>query len=163
MQARGGGAEPAAHQGEGGPGQQPHRARGGARGGASGYLLSDILMLVVVQVMRRYKASVAAVTTDQITIQDQSLTIQSLECERNKLREQYAELCQRLVNTPALAILASLCCGFYSTFSDFLNAFFVKFFALGHWVKYPKIGCSICTTSCNPLPTSSIISNICVK
>ena len=28
--------------------------------------------------------------------QDQSLTIQSLECERNKLREQYAELCQRL-------------------------------------------------------------------
>ena len=29
-------------------------------------------------------------------VQDQSLTIQSLECERNKLREQYAELCQRL-------------------------------------------------------------------
>merc|ERR1719410_2961015 len=50
------------------------------------------------EVMRRYKASVAAVTTDQITIQDQSLTIQSLECERNKLREQYAELCQRLDN-----------------------------------------------------------------
>ena len=46
--------------------------------------------------MRRYKASVAAVTTDQITIQDQSLTIQTLECERNKLREQYAELCQKL-------------------------------------------------------------------
>ena len=56
-------------------------------------------MLVLVQVMRRYKASVAAVTTDQITIQDQSLTIQSLECERNKLREQYAELCQRWVNS----------------------------------------------------------------
>ena len=53
-------------------------------------------MLVLVQVMRRYKASVAAVTTDQITIQDQSLTIQTLECERNKLREQYAELCQKL-------------------------------------------------------------------
>ena len=52
--------------------------------------------------MRRYKASVAAVTTDQITIQDQSLTIQSLECERNKLREQYAELCQRWVNTQAV-------------------------------------------------------------
>merc|ERR1719412_228904 len=51
------------------------------------------------EVMRRYKASVAAVTTDQITIQDQSLTIQSLECERNKLREQYAELCQRLDHT----------------------------------------------------------------
>ena len=56
-------------------------------------------MLVLVQVMRRYKASVAAVTTDQITIQDQSLTIQTLECERNKLREQYAELCQRWVNS----------------------------------------------------------------
>ena len=55
-----------------------------------------------VQVMRRYKASVAAVTTDQITIQDQSLTIQTLECERNKLREQYAELCQRWVNIEGL-------------------------------------------------------------
>ena len=33
MQARGGGEEPAADQGEGGPGQQPHRARGGARRG----------------------------------------------------------------------------------------------------------------------------------
>ena len=68
-------------------------------------------MLVLVQVMRRYKASVAAVTTDQITIQDQSLTIQSLEGERNKLREQYAELCQRWVNTQAvlntLAIMAT--------------------------------------------------------
>ena len=72
-------------------------------------------MLVLVQVMRRYKASVAAVTTDQITIQDQSLTIQTLECERNKLREQYAELCQRWVNTEALlnkmAIMATFCLG----------------------------------------------------
>jgi len=48
------------------------------------------------EVMKKYKACVAAFSTDQITIQDQSLTIQSLECERNKLREQYAELCQRL-------------------------------------------------------------------
>ena len=48
------------------------------------------------EVMRKYKACVATVSTDQITIQDQSLTIQTLECERNKLREQYAELCQRL-------------------------------------------------------------------
>ena len=48
------------------------------------------------EVMRRYKACVGAVSTDQITIQDQSPTIQTLECERNKLREQYAELCQRL-------------------------------------------------------------------
>ena len=72
-------------------------------------------MLLLVQVMRRYKASVAAVTTDQITIQDQSLTIQTLECERNKLREQYAELCQRWVNTETvlntLAIMATFCLG----------------------------------------------------
>merc|ERR1719187_1229267 len=38
-------------------------------------------------VMRKYKASVAAVSTDQITIQDQAATIQELENERNKLRE----------------------------------------------------------------------------
>lgn len=48
------------------------------------------------EVMRKYKACVATVSTDQITIQDQSLTIQTLEQERNKLREQYAELCQKL-------------------------------------------------------------------
>jgi len=47
-------------------------------------------------VMRKYKASVAAVSTDQITIQDQAATIQELENERNKLREQYAEISQRL-------------------------------------------------------------------
>lgn len=47
-------------------------------------------------VMRKYKASVAAVSTDQITIQDQAATIQELENERNKLREQYAEITQRL-------------------------------------------------------------------
>ena len=39
-------------------------------------------------VMRKYKASVSAVTTDQITIQDQAGSIQTLEAERNKLREQ---------------------------------------------------------------------------
>jgi len=48
------------------------------------------------EVMRKYKGCVATVSTDQITIQDQSLTIQTLEQERNKLREQYAELCQKL-------------------------------------------------------------------
>ena len=48
------------------------------------------------EVMRENKACVATVNTDQISIQDQSLTIQSLEQERNKLREQYAELCQKL-------------------------------------------------------------------
>merc|ERR1719499_3056618 len=47
-------------------------------------------------VMRKYKASVSAVTTDQITIQDQAATIQTLEAERNKLREQCAEISQRL-------------------------------------------------------------------
>ena len=48
------------------------------------------------EVMRKYMGCVATVSTDQITIQDQSLTIQTLEQERNKLREQYAELCQKL-------------------------------------------------------------------
>ena len=62
--------------------------------------------------MRKYKASVAAVSTDQITIQDQagsiqvikedyfshtlSFSYQELEEERNKLREQLAELSQRV-------------------------------------------------------------------
>merc|ERR1711936_1320573 len=45
-------------------------------------------------IMRKYKASVAAVSTDQITIQDQAGTIQELEEERNKLREQLAEMSQ---------------------------------------------------------------------
>jgi len=47
-------------------------------------------------VMKKYKASVAAVATDQITIQDQAANIQELEAERNKLREQLAEINQRL-------------------------------------------------------------------
>jgi len=47
-------------------------------------------------VMRKYKASVAAVSTDQITIQDQAGSIQELEEERNKLREQLAEMSQRV-------------------------------------------------------------------
>merc|ERR1719318_1182511 len=47
-------------------------------------------------IMRKYKASVAAVSTDQITIQDQAGTIQELEEERNKLREQLAEMSQRV-------------------------------------------------------------------
>ena len=42
--------------------------------------------------MRKYKASVAAVSTDQITIQDQASTIADLEGERNKLKEHLAEL-----------------------------------------------------------------------
>eukprot|EP00090_Calanus_glacialis_P009359 TRINITY_DN17730_c0_g1_i1.p1 TRINITY_DN17730_c0_g1~~TRINITY_DN17730_c0_g1_i1.p1 ORF type:complete len:2011 (+),score=520.24 TRINITY_DN17730_c0_g1_i1:123-6155(+) len=47
-------------------------------------------------IMRKYKASVGAVSTDQITIQDQAGTIQELEDERNKLREQLAEMSQRV-------------------------------------------------------------------
>ena len=43
-------------------------------------------------VMRKYKASVAAVSTDQITIQDQASTISELKVERNKLQEHLAEL-----------------------------------------------------------------------
>lgn len=44
------------------------------------------------EVMKKYKASVNAVTTDQITIQDQAANIAELEAERNKLRETVAEL-----------------------------------------------------------------------
>jgi len=50
------------------------------------------------EVMRKYKASVAAVSTDQITIQDQQNTIQELEDERNKLRDSVAELSSKLGN-----------------------------------------------------------------
>jgi len=50
------------------------------------------------EVMRKYKASVAAVSTDQITIQDQQTTIQELEDERNKLRDTVAELGSKLGN-----------------------------------------------------------------
>ena len=46
--------------------------------------------------MKKYKASVAAVSTDQITIQDQAGTIAELENERNKLREQLAELATKV-------------------------------------------------------------------
>jgi myosin-18 len=49
-------------------------------------------------VMRKYKASVAAVSTDQITIQDQQTSIQELEDERNKLRDSVAELSSKLGN-----------------------------------------------------------------
>lgn len=49
-------------------------------------------------VMRKYKASVAAVSTDQITIQDQQETIQELENDRNKLRDSVAELASKLGN-----------------------------------------------------------------
>merc|ERR1719510_517166 len=47
-------------------------------------------------IMRKYKASVAQVTTDQITIQDQASNIHQLEDEKQKLREQLAELSQKV-------------------------------------------------------------------
>merc|ERR1719225_1196590 len=47
-------------------------------------------------IMRKYKASVAQVTTDQITIQDQAATIHQMEDEKQKLKEQLAELCQKV-------------------------------------------------------------------
>jgi len=47
-------------------------------------------------IMRKYKASVAQVTTDQITIQDQASNIHQLEDEKQKLKEQLAELCQKV-------------------------------------------------------------------
>merc|ERR1712079_91444 len=47
-------------------------------------------------IMRKYKATVAQVTTDQITIQDQSSSIQQLEDDKTKLKEQLAELLQKV-------------------------------------------------------------------
>merc|ERR1712123_530353 len=48
------------------------------------------------EVITKYKASVSAVSADQMTIQNQSATIQELEFERNKLKDQYAEISKRL-------------------------------------------------------------------
>merc|ERR1712025_538669 len=47
-------------------------------------------------IMRKYKASVAQVTTDQITIQDQASSIHQLEDDKMKLKEQLAELLQKV-------------------------------------------------------------------
>merc|ERR1719293_26203 len=46
--------------------------------------------------LRKYKASMASASSDQITIQVQAATIQDLELERNKLKDQYAEISKRL-------------------------------------------------------------------
>jgi len=46
----------------------------------------------VAELMKKYKAAVAACSVDQITIQDQSLTIQQLELERNRAKELLAEM-----------------------------------------------------------------------
>jgi len=47
-------------------------------------------------VIAKYKASVSSVSADQMTIQNQAATIQELEFEKNKLKDQYAELSKRL-------------------------------------------------------------------
>jgi len=46
--------------------------------------------------MRKYRASVAAMGTDQITLQDQAAQIQELELERGKLKERVGELESKL-------------------------------------------------------------------
>jgi len=46
----------------------------------------------MVELMKKYKASVSACSIDQITIQDQALTIQQLETERNRAQELLAEM-----------------------------------------------------------------------
>lgn len=48
------------------------------------------------EVMRKYKASVANITTDQATINDQAGIISDIEEERNKLKEQLAEMSIRI-------------------------------------------------------------------
>eukprot|EP00092_Neocalanus_flemingeri_P051581 GFUD01060062.1.p1 GENE.GFUD01060062.1~~GFUD01060062.1.p1 ORF type:complete len:1100 (-),score=343.06 GFUD01060062.1:284-3319(-) len=48
------------------------------------------------EVIMKYKASVSSVSADQITIQNHAATIQELEFERNKLKDQYAEISKRL-------------------------------------------------------------------
>jgi len=48
------------------------------------------------EVMKKYKASVAQLSVDQITIQQQASNVSDLEEERNKLKEQLAELLQKI-------------------------------------------------------------------
>merc|ERR1712223_2136479 len=48
------------------------------------------------EVMKKYKASVSQLSVDQITIQQQASQVSHLEEERNKLKEQMAELLQKI-------------------------------------------------------------------
>merc|ERR1712223_1112432 len=48
------------------------------------------------EVMKKYKASVSQLSVDQITIQQQASQVSDLEEERNKLKEQMAELLQKI-------------------------------------------------------------------
>ena len=46
--------------------------------------------------MRKYKACVSQLSVDQITIQEQASNVADLEEERNRLKEQLAELMQKI-------------------------------------------------------------------
>lgn len=48
------------------------------------------------EVMRKYKVSVAQLSIDQITLQDQAAQLMSLEQEKSTLKEHVAELTARL-------------------------------------------------------------------
>jgi len=48
------------------------------------------------EVMRKYKACVSQLSVDQITIQEQASNVADLEEERNRLKEQLAELMQKI-------------------------------------------------------------------
>merc|ERR1712141_644411 len=48
------------------------------------------------EVMKKYKASVSQLSVDQITIQQQASQVTDLEEERNKLKEQLAEMSQKI-------------------------------------------------------------------
>merc|ERR1719412_972092 len=48
------------------------------------------------EVMKKYKASVSQLSVDQITIQQQASAVSDLEEERNKLKEQLAEMSQKI-------------------------------------------------------------------
>ena len=48
------------------------------------------------EVMRKYKACVSQLSVDQITIQEQASNVADLEEERNRLKEQVAEMMQKI-------------------------------------------------------------------
>uniref|UniRef100_A0A0P6DC77 Unconventional myosin-XVIIIa n=1 Tax=Daphnia magna TaxID=35525 RepID=A0A0P6DC77_9CRUS len=56
----------------------------------------DDLEVELNEVMRKYKAAVAQLTVDQITLQDQTAQLMTLEHEKSSLKEQVAELSARL-------------------------------------------------------------------
>jgi len=58
--------------------------------------------------LKKYKASVAAGSSDQITIQDQAVSLQQLEEERNRARELLAESEQRVEHMRGETVSAAL-------------------------------------------------------